>query len=61
MNNPHKKELIKLLQSTCGRHGMYDVFRDFCEMAACALANACDPIGFDAREAKYMQDRKSVV
>lgn len=51
----HRKQLVKLLQANGYRHHLYDVFRDFVELAACALANAIDPIGRDKREAQYMQ------
>jgi hypothetical protein len=51
----HTAALIKLLQANGYRHHLYDVFRDFVELSACALANACDPVGFDAREAQYMR------
>jgi hypothetical protein len=51
----HTSALIKLLQENGYRHHLYDVFRDFVELAACALANACDPVGFDVREAQYMR------
>lgn len=53
--SPHTTSLIKLLQATSHRHHLYDVFRDFVQLAACALANACDPVGRDAREAQYMR------
>lgn len=55
MNSPHRKALIKLLQDGSYRHNLYDVFSDFVEMAAIALANACDPVGRDEREARYMR------
>lgn len=51
----HTSALIKLLQENGYRHHLYDVFRDFVELSACALANACDLIGRDAREAQYMR------
>lgn len=51
----HTTALIKLLQANGYRHHLYDVFRDFVELAACSLANACDPVGFDVREAQYMR------
>jgi hypothetical protein len=38
-NNPHFKELLKLIRSADRRHDTYTVFRDFCEMAAISLAN----------------------
>jgi hypothetical protein len=47
--SPHTTSLIKLLQATSHRHHLYDVFRDFVQLAACALANACDPVGHAAR------------
>lgn len=50
-----RADLIKLLQANAYRHHMHDVFRDFVELSACALANAIDPVGYDRREAQYMQ------
>ncbi|CAM5590000.1 N-6 DNA methylase [Rhodanobacter lindaniclasticus] len=55
MADDHRKALVKLLQANAYQHHMHDVFRDFVEMAACALANAIDPVGYDAREAQYMR------
>lgn len=51
----HRTALIKLLQANAYRHHMHDVFRDFVELSACALANAVDPVGRDQREAQYMR------
>lgn len=51
----HRTDLIKLLRANAGRHHLFDVFRDFVELSACALANAIDPVGYDRREAQYMQ------
>lgn len=39
----HQKEFIKLARDNARRHHLYEVFRDFCELAALALSNACDP------------------
>lgn len=51
----HQKEFIKLARENARRHHLYEVFRDFCELAALALSNACDPGQREPREARYLQ------
>ena len=51
----HQKEFIKLTRDNARRHHLYEVFRDFCELAALALSNACDPSQRESREAPYLQ------
>ncbi len=55
----HQKELAKLLNSFYGRHSHWQVFSDFCEMAATAFSNAVDLIQREKREERYMQIVKS--
>lgn len=48
-------DLGKLMRQAAGRRNLYDVFSDFCEMAAISISNAVDLRARDAREARYMQ------
>lgn len=51
----HRKALIKLLNQASHRHHLWEVFGDFIEMSAIALANATDLTQRDSREQRYMQ------
>lgn len=51
----HQKEFIKLARDNARRFHLYEVFRDFCELAALSLSNACDPTQREPREARYLQ------
>jgi type I restriction-modification system DNA methylase subunit len=51
----HKKELVKLIDSLRYKYGVYDIFRDFCEMAAITVSNACAKNDWQEREDRYMQ------
>lgn len=51
----HRRQLIKLLQANSHRHALYDVFRDFVEMAALAISNSVDMLQRQAREERYLQ------
>jgi hypothetical protein len=51
----HQKELVKLLNSFSGRHGHWQVFADFCEIAAITFSNAVDLTQRDKREERYLQ------
>jgi hypothetical protein len=51
----HQQELVKLLNGLSYRHSHWQVFSDFCEMAAIALSNAVDFAPREKREARYMQ------
>jgi N-6 DNA Methylase len=51
----HQKELVKLFHSLSGRHSHWQVFSDFCEMAAISMSNAVDLHHYETREARYMQ------
>lgn len=51
----HRKELVKLLQANAYSRSLWDVWRDFVEMSALAIANAADRRGWDEREARYME------
>lgn len=50
-----KKHLIQLLRDNSHRHNLYDVFRDFVEMAALAISNSVDLLQREEREARYLQ------
>ncbi len=52
----HQKELVKIFERLAGgRHNRWQVFADFCEMAAISFSNAVDLVQRDAREAEYMK------
>jgi hypothetical protein len=55
--DPHK-ELVKILRGVSGRYGLFDIFRDFVTMAACAISNAVDLKHYEEREALYMKTVK---
>lgn len=48
-------DLGKLMRMAAGRHHLWDVFADFCEMGACAISNAVDLHHRQEREARYMR------
>lgn len=50
----HRKNIIKLMQENSYRHPLYDVFRDFIEMAALAVSNSVDLANKRQREERYM-------
>lgn len=47
-------DLGKLMRQAAGRHHLWDVFADFCEMAALSIANTCDIAQREKREARYL-------
>jgi type I restriction-modification system DNA methylase subunit len=47
--------LVKLLRQASHNRSLYDVFRDFTEMAALAISNAVDKSQFDERENRYFE------
>jgi N-6 DNA Methylase len=52
----HQKELVKIFEHlAAGRHSRWEVFADFCEMAATAFSNKVDLAQYDVREANYMK------
>ena len=52
----HQKELVKIFERlAAGRHSRWQVFADFCEMAAISFSNAVDLTQREAREAEYMK------
>ena len=51
----HQKELVKLFNSLSGRRSHWQVFSDFCEMAAITLSNAVDRPQYEKREERYLQ------
>jgi hypothetical protein len=46
--------MAKAIRNLAYRHGTYNVFADFCEMAACSFSNAVDKRNYEKREARYM-------
>ena len=42
MMGEHRKKLICLMQEASGKHSLWNVFEDFCTMAALSLANQSD-------------------
>lgn len=53
--DPHQHAFIKLVKENAHRHRCYEVFRDFCELAALSFSNAVDRQQFEAREARYLE------
>ncbi len=53
--NPHSKELVKLIERVSYRHASWQVFSDFIEMAAISLSNLVDWIHKEKREARYLE------
>lgn len=51
----HQKELVKLIGDLGYRHGVWQVFSDFAEMAAISISNAVDLVQAEKREERYMQ------
>ncbi|MGN6312879.1 MAG: N-6 DNA methylase [Rhodanobacteraceae bacterium] len=49
-----RRELVKLLQANAYRVALWDVFRDFLEIAAIAMANAIDLRQKPEREERYL-------
>lgn len=50
-----RKELIKLLQASRGRHDMWRIWSDWVEMCAISISNAVDLAQRPEREARYLQ------
>lgn len=50
----HRQEIIKLLRANTDRRNLWDVFGDFVEMGAIAIANAADWKQAPEREKRYM-------
>ena len=48
-------DLGKLMRAAAGRRNLWEVFSDFCEMAACAISNPVDLHHRAEREARYMR------
>jgi hypothetical protein len=51
----HQKELVKAVEALGYRHGHWQVFADFIEMAAVSVSNAVDWAGREKREERYLQ------
>jgi type I restriction-modification system DNA methylase subunit len=52
--NPHKNNIIKLIQKVSYRHQTWQVFSDFLEMSAIAISNSVDWPQKEEREKQYM-------
>lgn len=50
----HRKNIVKLLQANSRRRHLWEVFGDFVELAALAVANSTDLAQFDEREQRYL-------
>nr|WP_298165256.1 N-6 DNA methylase [uncultured Pseudomonas sp.] len=50
----HRKNIVKLLQAASRRRHLWEVFGDFVELAALAVANSIDLTQFDEREQRYL-------
>lgn len=50
----HRKNIVKLLQANSRRRHLWEVFGDFVELAALAVANSTDLEQFDEREQRYL-------
>jgi hypothetical protein len=51
----HQKELVRLFNSLSGRRSHWQVFADFCELAAITFSNAVDLAQYEKREERYLQ------
>lgn len=49
----HRKEFLRLIGTLRGKHQLWRVFSDFCELSACAFANAFHKNA--EREARYLK------
>lgn len=55
----HQKELVNLFNRLSGCRHHWQVFTDFCEMAAISFSNAVDRSQAEKREARYMEIAKN--
>jgi hypothetical protein len=57
MSAAHRPEakLLALMREASRRHDIFQVFRDFCAMAAISISNACDRAQAEAREVEYLE------
>lgn len=53
-----KKDFIKTLDSLCGRHSRWEIWKDMVVMFACTISNAVDKTRFEKREQLYMDTIK---
>ena len=58
-SDPHK-QLLSFFKAFGHRHSMHEVFSDFVELSALAISNAVDRHQFDAREQRYLEQRRTV-
>jgi hypothetical protein len=48
-------DIVRLIREIGYRHSTWQVFSDFCEMAALSLSNAVDLAQFETREQRYLE------
>lgn len=53
--NPYQKELVKMIRETAHRYRTWEIFRDFCEMAALEISNAVDLFQRGDRAKRYAE------
>lgn len=51
----HQKELVRLFNGLSSRRSHWQVFADFCELAAITFSNAVDLAQYEKREERYLQ------
>lgn len=51
----HRNNIINLIQDIGYRHGTWQVYSDFLELAAITISNAVDKIQFSEREKRYLE------
>jgi hypothetical protein len=51
----HQKNLVKAVEGLGYRHGQWQIFADFVEMAAISVSNAVDWVRREKREERYLQ------
>jgi hypothetical protein len=51
----HQKELVKTVEGLGYRHGHWQIFADFVEIAAISISNALDLVSREKREERYLQ------
>jgi len=54
MRNPHKDNIVKMLEGLCHCHSPWTVFSDFVELYAISISNPVDKRQFDVREERYL-------
>lgn len=55
MNTTNKKDFIKLVESLCGRHSRWEIWKDMTWIFATSISNAVDRRHWESRESRYME------